>query len=89
MVEAGFIYIAQPPLFSTEVGKEKTYLKDESLAKAEVPWPTIPNHKKEFQRLKGLGEMDWQELALHHHGFHDTHPVASHCRRSRRLQTTS
>jgi DNA gyrase subunit B len=21
-----------------------------------------PNHKKEFQRLKGLGEMDWQEL---------------------------
>ena len=21
-----------------------------------------PNHKKEFQRLKGLGEMDWEEL---------------------------
>ena len=21
-----------------------------------------PNHKKPFQRLKGLGEMDWQEL---------------------------
>jgi DNA gyrase subunit B len=21
-----------------------------------------PNHKKDFQRLKGLGEMDWDEL---------------------------
>jgi DNA gyrase subunit B len=21
-----------------------------------------PNHKKQFQRLKGLGEMDWEEL---------------------------
>ncbi|MFZ4113421.1 MAG: DNA topoisomerase IV subunit B, partial [Ilumatobacteraceae bacterium] len=21
-----------------------------------------PGHKKEFQRLKGLGEMDWEEL---------------------------
>jgi DNA gyrase subunit B len=33
MVEAGFVYIAQPPLFSTEIGKEKIYLKDE-VAKA-------------------------------------------------------
>ena len=60
MVESGFIYIAQPPLFSTEVGKEKTYLKDE-LAKEKFSVAN-PNHKKEFQRLKGLGEMDWQEL---------------------------
>ena len=29
LVEAGFVYIAQPPLFSTEVGKEKIYLKDD------------------------------------------------------------
>ena len=60
MVESGFIYIAQPPLFSTEVGKEKTYLKDE-LAKEKF-LVANPNHKKDFQRLKGLGEMDWQEL---------------------------
>ena len=60
MVESGFIYIAQPPLFSTEVGKEKTYLKDE--AAKEKFLKANPNHKKEFQRLKGLGEMDWQEL---------------------------
>jgi DNA gyrase subunit B len=60
MVESGYIYIAQPPLFSTEIGKEKTYLKDE--AARQVFLAEHPNHKKEFQRLKGLGEMDWQEL---------------------------
>ncbi len=60
MVEAGFVYIAQPPLFSTEIGKEKVYLKDEP-AKARF-LADRPNHKKEFQRLKGLGEMDWEEL---------------------------
>ncbi len=60
LVEAGYVYIAQPPLYSTEVGKEKVYLKDD-VAKNEF-LKEKPNHKKEFQRLKGLGEMDWQEL---------------------------
>ena len=60
MVEAGYVYIAQPPLFSTVVGKEKVYLKDE-VAKARF-LAEHPNHKKEFSRLKGLGEMDWEEL---------------------------
>jgi DNA gyrase subunit B len=60
MVESGFIYIAQPPLYSTEVGKEKIYLKDDA-AKAKF-LKEHASHKKEFQRLKGLGEMDWQEL---------------------------
>ena len=60
MVEAGFCYIAQPPLYSTEVGKEKVYLKDDLAKDAFVA--ERPNHKKQFQRLKGLGEMDWQEL---------------------------
>jgi DNA gyrase subunit B len=60
MVDAGFVYIAQPPLYSTEIGKEKVYLKDDA-AKARF-LEERPNHKKEFQRLKGLGEMDWEEL---------------------------
>ena len=60
MIDAGYIYIAQPPLFSTEIGKEKTYLKDEAARQRFLE--ERPNHKKEFQRLKGLGEMDWEEL---------------------------
>jgi DNA gyrase subunit B len=60
LVEAGYVYIAQPPLFSTVVGKEKIYLKDDQ---AKAVWlEAHPNHKKDFQRLKGLGEMDWEEL---------------------------
>ncbi|MDQ4134405.1 MAG: DNA topoisomerase (ATP-hydrolyzing) subunit B [Actinomycetota bacterium] len=58
LVEGGFVYVAQPPLYSTVVGKEKVYLKDD-LAKEEF----LAEHPKaEFQRLKGLGEMDFDEL---------------------------
>lgn len=60
LVESGYIYIAQPPLYSTEVGKEKVYLKDDGAKDRFLK--EHPTHKKEFQRLKGLGEMDWQEL---------------------------
>ncbi len=62
LVEGGYIYIAQPPLYSTEVGKEKIYLKDDHARTQFLA--ENPNHRKEFGRLKGLGEMDYDELHI-------------------------
>jgi DNA gyrase subunit B len=60
LIEKGHVYVAQPPLYSTLIGKEKIYLKDD-LAKARF-LNEHPDHKADFQRLKGLGEMDFDEL---------------------------
>ncbi len=62
LVESGCIYIAQPPLYSTTVGKSKIYLKDDRAQRGFMA--ENPNHKKDFQRLKGLGEMDASELEV-------------------------
>ena len=61
LVEAGYVYVAQPPLYSTRVSNSKSvYLLDDAAKDAFLA--ERPNHKREFQRLKGLGEMDWDEL---------------------------
>ena len=62
LVAMGHVYIAQPPLYSTIVGKEKSYLKDDAAKDRFLA--DNPNHKHDFQRLKGLGEMDFDELRL-------------------------
>ena len=60
LVVGGHMYIAQPPLYSTEVGRAKIYLKDDHAKEAFLA--DNPKHSAEFQRLKGLGEMDSEEL---------------------------
>jgi DNA gyrase subunit B len=60
LVEGGHVYIAQPPLYSTKVGRDTIYLKDDA-AKGRF-LEARPTHKEEFARLKGLGEMDAHEL---------------------------
>jgi len=60
LLSGGYVYIAQPPLYSTKVGTETVYLKDDRAKDAFLAGR--PNHRNEFQRLKGLGEMDAQEL---------------------------
>jgi len=60
LVEGGFVYVAQPPLYSTVVGKGKIYLRDDTAKAAFLA--EHPDHKQEFNRLKGLGEMDFHEL---------------------------
>ncbi len=54
------VFIAQPPLYSTKIGSSTRYLKDD--AAKDVFMAEHPNHRNEFTRLKGLGEMDFGEL---------------------------
>jgi DNA gyrase subunit B len=62
VVRAGYVYIAQPPLFGAKVGKDdRTYLKDDAALLAFEA--AHPDRKIEISRFKGLGEMDWHELA--------------------------
>ncbi len=60
LVEAGHVYIAQPPLYSTQVRNSKVYLKDDAAKSAFLA--ERPDHKAQFQRLKGLGEMNADQL---------------------------
>lgn len=62
LVEHGHVFICQPPLYSTEVSKAKVYLKDDHAK--DIFLRDNPNHKKDFGRLKGLGEMDAEELRV-------------------------
>src|SRR5947209_11817406 len=60
LVEAGRLYVAQPPLYSVEIGGEKQYVADDS-ARLRV-MEEHPNRQLAFARFKGLGEMDPPEL---------------------------
>jgi DNA gyrase subunit B len=61
-VKRGHVYIAQPPLFRADLGKERNYLKDEAALKAFEA--EHEGRKIDVSRFKGLGEMDWQELKV-------------------------
>ncbi len=60
LFEKGYVYVAQPPLYSAVLGKTKTYLKDEAALDAFLA--ENEGRKPEIARLKGLGEMDFEEL---------------------------
>src|SRR5690554_6468377 len=62
LIDAGYIYIAQPPLYGVrfERQKEMTYVYDENALQALLKENS--GRKAEIQRFKGLGEMNPEQL---------------------------
>ena len=61
IVEAGHVYAAQPPLFVIKHGKTIKYVLNEQ-ERDEYLATLYPNTKYDIARMKGLGEMDAEEL---------------------------
>ena len=59
LIEAGYVYIAQPPLFKVIKGKASYYVRNEEALKEKLK---EAGENVVIQRFKGLGEMDASEL---------------------------
>ena len=61
IVEAGHVYAAQPPLYCIKHGQTIKYVLDDK-ERDEYLATLKPETKKDILRMKGLGEMDAEEL---------------------------
>lgn len=62
LIKKGHVYIAQPPLYRVNVGKDTYWARDDQ-HKEEILAGLRANAKVEVTRFKGLGEMDAKDLA--------------------------
>lgn len=61
LVDAGHLFVAMPPLYRIDIGKEVHYALDES--ELEHILSNVPGNKKpQITRFKGLGEMSAEQL---------------------------
>ncbi|MDB5309662.1 MAG: type topoisomerase subunit [Gemmataceae bacterium] len=62
LIHKGHVYIAQPPLYRIDVGKETHWARDDE-HKEEILAGLKANAKTDITRFKGLGEMPFKVLA--------------------------
>lgn len=62
LIEAGYVYVAQPPLYGIKRGKQIEYLYDDNALDRYLEENGKEREKVDIQRYKGLGEMNAEQL---------------------------
>jgi DNA gyrase subunit B len=62
LIEQGYVYVAQPPLFKVEIGKQRYYFINDKEKDNFVKKAKAKGKNPVVNRFKGLGEMDPEQL---------------------------
>ena len=68
LVEGGYVYLAQPPLYRVQIGKHAEYLFSDKSLRSFMDSHQDTGKKIGVQRYKGLGEMNPEQLWGDHYG---------------------